>query len=116
MADHAIVLYDPTIDYKPTPSPASLLAAAAAQGDRELSPEELVKLEAEEKLKKQKDQGVHKSLKAILGLDKVVRKEDVKVPVVIDPRLCKTLRPHQVEGVKVSVVSSIDGEGSARMK
>jgi DNA repair and recombination RAD54-like protein len=36
----------------------------------------------------------------ILGLKKDTD-ERPKVPVVIDPRLCKVLRPHQVEGVKV---------------
>jgi hypothetical protein len=98
MADHAIVLYDPTIDDKPEPDPTSIEA--------NLSPEELVKREEEEKIRREKEDreknGPHKSLKVILGLDKVVKKEDVKVPVVIDPRLTAKLRPHQVEGVKVS--------------
>jgi hypothetical protein len=101
MADHAIVLYDPTIDDKPEPDPTSIEA--------NLSPEELVKREEEEKIRRQKEDreknGPHKSLKVILGLDKVVKKEDVKVPVVIDPRLTAKLRPHQVEGVKVSLVT-----------
>ncbi len=44
----------------------------------------------------------HKSLKAMLGEDKNKKEAIAKVPVVIDPRLCKVLRPHQVEGVKVS--------------
>jgi DNA repair and recombination RAD54-like protein len=42
----------------------------------------------------------HKSLKDLLGEGKDKKKVD-KVPVVIDPRLTKVLRPHQVEGVKV---------------
>ena len=100
MSDHAIVLYDPTIDDKPEPDPTSIEA--------NLSPEELVKREEEEKIRRQKEDreknGPHKSLKVILGLDKVVKKEDVKVPVVIDPRLTAKLRPHQVEGVKVSLI------------
>ena len=100
MADHAIVLYDPTIDDKPEPDPTAIEA--------NLSPEELVKREEEEKIRRQKEDreknGPHKSLKVILGLDKVIKKEDVKVPVVIDPRLTAKLRPHQVEGVKVSVL------------
>ncbi|KAF9630723.1 SNF2-related protein [Lasiodiplodia theobromae] len=56
--EFAIVLYDPTIDDKPTPSLAD-----------------------------------------ILGLKKKVEGRP-RVPVVIDPRLAKVLRPHQVEGVK----------------
>jgi DNA repair and recombination RAD54-like protein len=112
MADHAIVLYDPTIDDKPEPDPTSIEA--------NLSPEELVKREEEEKIRRQKEDreknGPHKSLKVILGLDKVVKKEDVKVPVVIDPRLTAKLRPHQVEGVKVSdfrefVFARLDPDG-----
>jgi DNA repair and recombination protein RAD54 and RAD54-like protein len=45
---------------------------------------------------------VHKSLAEILGIPKrgqVV--EQKKVAVVIDPKLAKVLRPHQIEGVKV---------------
>lgn len=98
MADHAIVLYDPTIDDKPDPDPNAI--------EETLSPEELVEREAAEKLRREREErernGPHKSLKVILGLDKIVKKEDVKVPVVIDPILTAKLRPHQVEGVKVS--------------
>lgn len=81
MADHAIVLYDPTIDDKP-------------------DPEEVA--QKEEAAKKEEDRGPHKSLKAILGIEDKTKKKVVKVPVVIDPRLSKVLRPHQIEGVKVS--------------
>ena len=45
---------------------------------------------------------VHKSLAEILGIKK--RGEPVeqpKVAVVIDPKIAKILRPHQIEGVKV---------------
>jgi DNA repair and recombination RAD54-like protein len=42
---------------------------------------------------------MHKSLADILGLKKKVE-DRPKVPVVIDPRLAKVLRPHQIEGVK----------------
>lgn len=83
MADHAIVLYDPTIDDKPEP----------------LTEEEL---NAEEERKREEEaRGPHKSLKAILGIQDKKKKVDVKVPVVIDPKLSKVLRPHQIEGVKV---------------
>ena len=84
MADHAIVLYDPTIDYIPTPKDV-----------------DVAKLKEERKRKEAEAKGPHKSLKAILGIQDVMKKEDVRVPVVIDPRLSKTLRPHQIEGVKV---------------
>lgn len=85
MADHAIVLYDPTIDDRPV---IEVVDEAAAEEERK-------RKEAEAK-------GPHKSLKAILGIVDVKKKQEVKVPVVIDPRLAKTLRPHQIEGVKVS--------------
>lgn len=97
MEDHAIVLYDPTID------------------DRETDEErkEREKEEAREKAEKEareKTVGMynpHKSLKTLLGegLDKV---KIEKVPVVIDPRLSKVLRPHQVEGVKVRNTITLD--------
>ncbi|BEI83046.1 hypothetical protein CcaverHIS002_0309140 [Cutaneotrichosporon cavernicola] len=76
MADHAIVLYDPTIDDKPAPK------------------------ENEEVVVVKEDRGPHKSLKTILGIQDRKVKVEVKVPVVIDPRLSKVLRPHQIEGVK----------------
>lgn len=84
MADHAIVLYDPTIDDKPDPEEVAQKQEAA---------------------KKEEDCGPHKSLKAILGIEDKTKKKVVKVPVVIDPRLSKVLRPHQIEGVKVSLGS-----------
>jgi DNA repair and recombination RAD54-like protein len=80
--EFAIVLYDPTVDDKPEPK----------QGEEEKKEAGQVVL----------DQPlVHKSLADILGLRKNVE-ERPKVPVVIDPTLAKVLRPHQVEGVKVS--------------
>lgn len=96
MEDHAIVLYDPTID------------------DRETDEERQERLKEEAKLKAEKEAqeknaglyNPHKSLKQLLGEDKEKAKVD-KVPVVIDPKLSKVLRPHQVEGVKVRFVSSL---------
>jgi DNA repair and recombination protein RAD54 and RAD54-like protein len=81
--EFAIVLFDPTIDDKPSPSqdPSQPLI-------EEPPP---VKLDAPL---------VHKSLADILGIKKKVEKQP-RVPVVIDPRLAKVLRPHQIEGVKV---------------
>lgn len=73
--EFAIVLYDPTVDDKP-----------AVVEDKEEEPPKPVSK-------------VHKSLADILGLKKE-KEENPKVPVVIDPRLAKVLRPHQIEGVK----------------
>ena len=82
--EFAIVLYDPTIDHKPAlPAPKS-------------------KEESEEETPKLTVPLMHKSLAEILGIKKQVGNDQPKVPVVIDPRLAKVLRPHQVEGVKVS--------------
>ncbi|KAL1595210.1 DNA-dependent ATPase protein rad54 [Paraconiothyrium brasiliense] len=80
--EFAIVLYDPTVDDKPV---------AKEDAEPKLSQEE--KNSMDEPL-------VHKSLAEILGLKKKVDNERPRVPVVIDPRLAKVLRPHQVEGVK----------------
>lgn len=95
MEDHAIVLYDPTVD------------------DRETDEErrEREKEEAREKAEKEARENAagkfnpHKSLKELLGEGKEKKKTD-KVPVVIDPRLTKILRPHQVEGVQVKLIHS----------
>lgn len=83
MADHAIVLYDPTVDDIISPEDA-----------------ESTRLEVEKRKKEAEARGPHRSLKAILGISDEKKKVDVKVPVVIDPRLAKILRPHQIEGVK----------------
>ncbi|KAF2687920.1 hypothetical protein K458DRAFT_475773 [Lentithecium fluviatile CBS 122367] len=80
--EFAIVLYDPTVDDKPIPK---------EDVEPRLSQEEKKELDVPV---------VHKSLADILGLKKKVDGERPKVPVVIDPRLAKVLRPHQVEGVK----------------
>lgn len=77
--EFAIVLYDPTIDEKPDPE--------AEQKKVEDKPKLDVPI-------------MHKSLNEILGIKKQVEGEIPKVPVVIDPRLAKVLRPHQIEGVK----------------
>ncbi|KAN0076898.1 P-loop containing nucleoside triphosphate hydrolase protein [Tylopilus felleus] len=90
MEDHAIVLYDPTIDDRET--------------DEEKKARE--KEEAKERAAKEaqeKTAGMynpHKSLRALLGEGKDKKEAIPKVPVVIDPRLSKVLRPHQIEGVK----------------
>ena len=79
--EFAIVLFDPTIDDKPS------------------TVEEEVKQSQDETIPKLDVPIMHRTLADILGLKKVVE-EHPKVPVVIDPRLAKVLRPHQVEGVK----------------
>jgi DNA repair and recombination RAD54-like protein len=79
--EFAIVLYDPTVDDKKV----EIVEGADGEGP---------KLEVKPRNK------IHKSLKEILGLDQNKEKEKPKVPVVIDPRLAKVLRPHQIEGVK----------------
>ena len=93
MEDHAIVLYDPTIDTRET--------------DEERKEREKEDLRAQaDKEAREKNAGLynpHKSLKELLGGGKEKKPHQNKVPVVIDPRLCKVLRPHQVEGVKVPV-------------
>ncbi|KAG6874219.1 hypothetical protein C0995_003765 [Termitomyces sp. Mi166 len=90
MEDHAIVLYDPTIDDRET----------------DVERKEREKEEAKEKAAQEaraKTAGMynpHKSLRALLGEGKDQKEKIDKVPVVIDPKLSKVLRPHQVEGVK----------------
>lgn len=92
MSEHAIVLFDPTVD------------------DRDAEKEKQALQEAQsllEEKEKMAANGPHKSLAHILGLNKERKKVAEKVPVVIDPRLAKVLRPHQVEGVKVSPVYAL---------
>ena len=69
--------------------------------DEEREKEEAKEREAKEAL--EKNAGLynpHKSLRAILGGGNQQKKKNPHVAVVIDPRLSKVLRPHQVEGVK----------------
>jgi DNA repair and recombination protein RAD54 and RAD54-like protein len=91
MEDHAIVLYDPTIDMRETD-----------EERREREKEEL-RAQAEKEAREQSAglYNPHKSLRELLGGGKEKQAHHTKVPVVIDPRLSKVLRPHQVEGVKV---------------
>ncbi|KAJ5082926.1 hypothetical protein N7532_011969 [Penicillium argentinense] len=79
--EFAIVLYDPTVD------------------DITEEPKPKEQEQPKEKEETLDEPLVHKSLADILGLKKKVEGRP-KVPVVIDPRLAKVLRPHQVEGVK----------------
>lgn len=77
--EFSIVLYDPTLHDKIDPATEAPKAAEVKALDAPL---------------------MHKSLAEILGIKKEVEGERPNVPVVIDPRLVRKLRPHQVEGVK----------------
>jgi len=91
MEDHAIVLYDPTIDTRETDE------------ERKMREKEELRVQAEKEAR-DKCAGLynpHKSLRELLGGGKEKKSQGSKVQVVIDPRLSKVLRPHQVEGVKV---------------
>lgn len=96
-AEFAIVLYDPTIDKDEddeetantdTPEPASSSSTPPLPSPPSSNPS----------LSKKPQ----KSLAEILGIDndKSKVKKFPNVPVVIDPKLSKILRPHQIEGVK----------------
>ncbi|CAK7268422.1 DNA-dependent ATPase protein rad54 [Sporothrix epigloea] len=82
--EFAIVLYDPTIDDKPKEKTTAQDSVEIIKAD---APKVDVPL-------------VHKSLAEILGIKKQEQEENPRVPVVIDPKLAKILRPHQIEGVK----------------
>ncbi|KXJ90652.1 recombinational repair protein [Microdochium bolleyi] len=82
--EFAIVLHDPTVDDKP-----KIPSAATKDGKDQIGQSQALDAPL-----------VHKSLAEILGIKKKVEGERPRVPVVIDPRLAKVLRPHQVEGVK----------------
>lgn len=79
----AIVLYDPTVDGKAAPK-------TLEDGSADV-PASTPKMD---------EPIMHKSLAEILGIKKEVDTEKPEVAVVIDPKLAKVLRPHQVEGVK----------------
>lgn len=83
--EFSIVLYDPTVDDVEEKSEQK------PEGQQDQAEQEKPKLD---------EPLVHKSLADILGLKKEVDSRP-RVPVVIDPKLAKILRPHQVEGVKV---------------
>lgn len=93
--EFAIVLYDPTIDKDPLVEEEE--HASQASGDTPLpSPPPSVPPTKRSTGRQQK------SIAEILGIDPSGQTKKVypNVPVVIDPRLAKILRPHQVEGVK----------------
>lgn len=92
-SEFAIVLYDPTVDVIPK----------IEEVEEEKKPESRsssLEPEVEEPAKKKKRP--QKSLAEMLGICKTPDSATkfANVPVVIDPRLAKVLRPHQVAGVK----------------
>lgn len=89
--EFAIVLYDPTIDDEPLPEISMDLSQAVNEDTPVVVPPPSPP---------PKPSKVHRSLAEMLGLDKNTEEAKPKVPVVIDPRLAKILRPHQIEGVK----------------
>lgn len=97
----AIVLYDPTVEKIISDDDLEALDKAIAEAKARDEGIELPKEEEEPTQKK--GRMVHKSLKEMLGIPKNPEDAEKKfpdVPVVIDPKLAKILRPHQVEGVK----------------
>ncbi|CDK29347.1 unnamed protein product [Kuraishia capsulata CBS 1993] len=94
MSELAIVLYDPTVDKIPE---IELLKEEESEKVKE--EEKPAEPEVVETAPKRK---VHKSLNEILGIshDYSVSKKYPNVAVVIDPKLAKILRPHQILGVK----------------
>ncbi|CCK70603.1 DNA-dependent ATPase RAD54 KNAG_0E03460 [Huiozyma naganishii CBS 8797] len=115
--EFAIVLYDPSVDgdmlvedetQKQTPSqsppPAKVPAKISKNRGSPVPPD----TPAEPPKKKYThprllSNGVrNKTLQELLGMDDLnnIEKKFANVPVVIDPKLSKILRPHQVEGVK----------------
>ncbi|GAA6027113.1 hypothetical protein JCM8097_002400 [Rhodosporidiobolus ruineniae] len=95
LADHAIVLWDPTVDDVEAERELARL-------QREKEEREAAELDGVDGAVEKERKKVHKSLAEILGLvDREKKKAMVKkVPVVIDPVVGTKLRPHQVEGVK----------------
>lgn len=89
--EFAIVLYDPTVDVIPQ-----------AEGEEEVTPEKSRSPSSEPEEPAKKKKRPEKSLAEILGICKTPDSASKypNVPVVIDPRLAKILRPHQVAGVK----------------
>ncbi|KAH3680777.1 hypothetical protein WICMUC_000128 [Wickerhamomyces mucosus] len=98
----AIVLYDPTVEKIISDYDLEALDIAISQAKAKDEGKEITKTE-ETQERPAKRTNVHKSLNEILGITKDpndAEKNFPDVPVVIDPKLSKILRPHQVEGVK----------------
>ena len=87
----AIILYDPTL-----PDPIE-------EEERREEEEKKRQLEEAKEMEVKPTKVVYKTLNEILGIPKrgeEVKKDRPRIAVVVDPKLGKILRPHQVEGVK----------------
>lgn len=101
-SEFAIVLYDPTVDVIPSNEPPKDEEKSPDPDQKSLSLlSDLVVIDEEPAQKKIKRKP-QKSLAEILGIckDSNSVSKYPNVPVVIDPKLAKILRPHQVAGVK----------------
>lgn len=101
----AIILYDPTVDVFPQPPPAPVATLTPPSSEEEDANKSNTSISSSSDLLvvSKKKKFVHKSLAEMLGIDKNPEdriKNAPNVPVVIDPKLTKILRPHQVEGLK----------------
>ncbi|KAG7661794.1 RAD54 [[Candida] subhashii] len=97
MSEFAIVLYDPTVDIIPKIEEEK---PKSEESEDSKSPTPEPQETQQPPLKKRR---THKSLAEILGIVSNPDEQLAKypnVPVVIDPKLAKILRPHQIAGVK----------------
>lgn len=101
-SDHAIVLFDPTVE-PVDPYEAEMKkqqeneALQQSQRENGLEP---VKEPSQASAASSQPMTKLKSLAGLLGVSEEKDEPLKPVPVVLDPRLAKILRPHQVEGVK----------------
>lgn len=107
--EFAIVLYDPSIDGDMIFNDAATNIATnslrdATKADQPKTKENTVAEQPKHAHAKFLSNGVkNKSLKELLGdgsEQDLSKKQFANIPVVIDPKLSKILRPHQVEGVR----------------
>ncbi|CAK9436850.1 uncharacterized protein LODBEIA_P13720 [Lodderomyces beijingensis] len=99
MSEFAIVLYDPTVDVIPKDNSADVSNTSTDEPEVLTPPSSSGEVD-ERPAKRRK---THRSLAEILGIVTNPEEQLAKypnVPVVIDPKLAKILRPHQIAGVK----------------
>ncbi|KAK6465200.1 P-loop containing nucleoside triphosphate hydrolase protein [Scheffersomyces coipomensis] len=100
MSEFAIVLYDPTVDVIPKIEDEVNENDKEQEKSKSPTPPPTEEEQLERPVKRRK---THKSLAEILGIVKNPEEALAKfpnVPVVIDPKLAKILRPHQIAGVQ----------------
>lgn len=95
--EFAIVLYDPTVDGDMERSDS---LPRAPQPERDSNPDSGELSQGGNRAQLMTNGVRNKSLKELLGETEVQTKKFPNIPVVIDPKLAKILRPHQVEGVR----------------